>query len=175
MAATSPQASSSTSPGASGASALPPVGDADGVARLSFAKRSSEDDDYLEIPPWEFPSNDADPEVDRTESAVCRNVKPSVDEVHQLGCQIEAAARAANRDRRYLGCLESTAGTIRSKKTTKGHGFDVRRYTKEGDWHLHIKVLIAHGMAYGKHDKSDVRALMREAFPTLISHSCGAA
>lgn len=122
--------------------------------------------------PWEFPSDKDRPEYDRAESAVWRKVIVSDQDLNGLGCAKEAEDRAKGKLREYRGSISSTAGIVRSKKTTRGHTFSVSEFPKEGNWHLHIKVEIPAGLGYGKADKQDARALMNEAFSPLLPHTC---
>ncbi len=119
-----------------------------------------------------FPS-DIRPEYDRAESAVWRKVVPDDAEVNRMGCHYAAAERAKGKRVEYRGHIDSTAGTVRSKKTAKGHYFKVEPFPEEGgDWHLHIYVIVPKDVSWSKNDKNDLRALMQEAFSPLKPHQC---
>jgi hypothetical protein len=152
----------------------PNVGEDDGLARLIFAKRTPPGvGDYILLDPFEFPTDRNRPEYDRVESAVWRVVKKTDAEVHALGCAKESEDRSQGRDRAYRGFRSSTPRIIKAKPTGRGHTFTVIQFPKEGDWHLHIKVVLANGLTkLSPGDKSDVRALMDIAFSPIQPHAC---
>ncbi len=110
----------------------------------------------------------------RCESAVWRTVMPHDADVHALGCDKQKSDRARGKaSATYRGYIDSTAGRVRAKATTNGHRVDVVHAPAEGDWHLHVQVVLAPGTTkLGKADKSDVRGLMSEAFDALVPHDC---
>lgn len=150
-----------------------PIPDKDELSRLIFARLvSPEDLDYIELNPFEFPSDLVRTDYHRAESVVWRAIFASDDEVNALGCAKEAVKRAAGKDQLYLGARTATAGAIRAQKTTRGHEFAVKHYPKEGDWHAHIIVMERSDIKYDKQDRSDVRALMQDVFGPRRDHRC---
>jgi hypothetical protein len=115
---------------------------------------------------FQFPE-DADPEKNRTESVVWREICVEDCQVHGVGAQIAIQQNKPDRARTYEGFRTTTAGTIRAQRTTRGHTFDVTPYPAEGDWHAHIHMIIVPNAGYSKNDRSDVRALMDQIFGAL--------
>jgi hypothetical protein len=177
MAATSTQSSSTTSPSGDAESALElPIDDPDRISRLMFARPVPPAiDSFVLLDLFEFRSNKERPEYDRVESLVWRKVVVEDAELNAMGCAKQVEDNAKGKPTLYRGSRTSTAGAVRSKKSKRGHSFEVFHFPSEGKWHLHVKLLIApEAGGYTKADRSDVRALMEEAFEPLAPHTCAA-
>lgn len=113
----------------------------------------------------------------KCESVVWARYAPAPDDVHRLGCKREAEKRHSHPERRYTGFISSTAGAIRSIKTSGGHGFSLRHAPEEGRHHAEVCYAPASQDGYNslkKSDKADLKASLKKVFSELVEHSCSA-
>jgi hypothetical protein len=140
------------------------IGNTDGLSRHLFMRVPRDRiDEYIDVPFFEFPKDD-DPELNRAESVVWRLVAVSDAEVHELGLSKQRDDIAKGKNKKYVGFRSSTAGIVQKKVTSRGHGFEVVHYPKEGSWHAHVQVRPAEDTSYTSSDKRDIQALIEEAF-----------
>lgn len=159
MAATSPQQFSVTSPSVD-CKCPREVADSDNVSRHIFSPRMGEVDRFIWNEVFEFPSVDG-----RVESVVWREIRVSDESVHVIGYEKEKANRGQGKPCEYIGFITANAGLIRNRMTTRGHYFYVYHVPEQGDWHVHIQIIVAQGIDnLSKGDKSDIRAIMEHLF-----------
>jgi len=94
--------------------------------------------------------------------------------VHRLGCAAEERKRAYRPDCRYVGYIPAEVKVIRDLKNARGHGFSVAHEPSEGIHHAEIRYRENAGgeVPIRKGDKAELKALLRDAFGSLVPHSC---
>jgi hypothetical protein len=136
------------------------VADDDFVSRHIYSPRMGSASAFVWHQVFEFPSDDG-----RRESVVWRKVARLDDEVHEIGLKKAAAEALVGKAIDYIGFLTSLVEPIRTRRTTRGHYFEVRYAPDEGKWHCEIRVVVADDIPnLTKGDKSDIREIMKELF-----------
>lgn len=108
------------------------------------------------------------------ESVVWGKYAPTEARVHAIGREREALVRHTRPDRRYVGFISSTAGSVRSFVTAAGHGFSVTHMPDEGAYHAGISYRPREGYTVGqltRNEKNELKLGLRLLFGPLIRHS----
>lgn len=111
------------------------------------------------------------------ESVVWRKYKPTIADVHALGCEHEVRRKQTTPDARYRyeGALTASVGAIRAIRTARGFGFGVLHEPGDGQGrhHAEIRRLKNDGNeAPKKADRADLLVALRNVFGALDKHSC---
>lgn len=145
------------------------IPDSDDLSRhIDFPHKYRSDEDLIWPNVFEFPNGNK-------ESLVWRKYKPTIEEVHGLGCEREAAKKASKPEWSYKGAITTTAGSIRSIKSKRGHGFKVAHEPIEGIYHAEIERANDPDAPFNKNDKNELRDMLKSAFGPLEPYSCGGA
>lgn len=120
---------------------------------------------------FEFPSADGD-----TDSLVWRKYKPTLAEVHEMGCARQMQKRTAKVGSTwtYEGAITTTAGAIRAIANRNGCGFLIEHDPSDGqgDHHLKIGYRVPEGHALGPAEKQELKRLLVGAFAPMERHNC---
>lgn len=111
------------------------------------------------------------------ESVVWRKYRPTMADVHALGCEQEARRKQTSPEARYRyeGALTASVGAIRAITTARGFGFGVAHEPGDGQGlhHAEIRRLKNGGNeAPKKADRADLLVALRNVFGPLDKHSC---
>jgi hypothetical protein len=103
---------------------------------------------------------------DGCESLVWRKYKPTIDEVHALGCERETEKKAHKPEYRYVGALSAGVRPLRLAKTARGHGFSVEHHPEDGQGAHHAELHLTHGGGppIAKLDRAELRVLLEVIF-----------
>ena len=127
---------------------------------------------------WEkvfiFPTN-KDTKEYYGESVVWRKYAPELDDVHELGCKLEAIKR----DRRpqtpasYVGAPTATCATVRQLKNARGSGFAVVHDPSDGQGlhHSEIRLFRADGKV-ARSEREELIMMLQGAFGAVAPHQC---
>lgn len=146
------------------------IPDNDSLSRhIDFPHKYRPDEDLIWWPAvFEFPDG-------KGESLVWRKYKPTIEEVHALGCEREAKKKESKPDWLYKGAITTKAGSIRSIKNSRGHGFRVAHEPTEGIYHAEIARSNDPAMTFNKNDKNELREMLKDVFGPMAPHSCSGA
>lgn len=108
------------------------------------------------------------------ESLVWRNHKPSIEEVHELGCMRQASKRSTKPEWSYVGSITTTAGQIRAIETARGHRLGVEHHPEDGQGahHAEVKLRPMDGVSIKRNDRSELRLMLERAFGPIERHTC---
>lgn len=104
------------------------------------------------------------------ESVVWRHHAPALINVHNIGCEKQAADRAEGRTSTYFGALTGRVGRIREIRSKNGARFQVVHVPEEGVHHAHIAYL--HDAPITKNDKAELKKGIRAEFAERSEHTC---
>ena len=134
----------------------------DSPFRFSSAERK-----LIERNVFEFPSADGN-----RESLVWRKYKPTIAELHVMGCERQAHKRRTNSDWTYEGAITIVVGVARQLRNSRGHVFLVEHDLEEGIHHVSIFFFHPEGYELKKADKSELKDMLVKAFGPIERHSC---
>ncbi len=116
------------------------------------------------------------------ESVTWRKYKPTIAEVHALGCDRQAVKKASSPDKNpawtYIGAITAHVEEVRAIETRRGHGFEVEHKpinehgVDEGIYHAEISYRIAEGQPFDKNDKTELKDMIQSVFGLLEEHIC---
>lgn len=117
---------------------------------------------------FEFPGGNG-------ESVVWRKYKPTIEDVHALGCNRQSVQRLKNPDKSppwtYTGAITSLARKIRELES-RGNGFLVEHKPEEGVYHAEISFRVADAASFTKNDKTILKGLLKDVFGRLEACEC---
>lgn len=116
---------------------------------------------------FQFPSSGGE-----VESLVWSKYKPTLADVHAMGCEKQGSKRAAGRNWTYIGAMSAAAGAIRSIRTVDGHGFKLDHAPEEGSWHVHVAFAPLDGVKLNRPQKVDLKEHLLRAFGGIETHTC---
>jgi hypothetical protein len=129
-------------------------------------------DRWIDQPLFEF-RQDADPALDRADSVVWRRVARENADVHNLGCAQQKSYYTQGKNKKYTGFRSANVGILRAARTSRGIGFIVVHYPKDGAWHAHLQISSYDKLLYDKkYDRRDIQSLIEEIFSVSESHDC---
>lgn len=102
------------------------------------------------------------------ESLTWRKYKPTIADVHALGC--EAEVRKAGR--KYTGAATARAGDITNFRNVHGYGFRLVHEPDDGIHHVHVCYSVETGSKPTRNDKSELRLFLKGVFTEMDAHSC---
>lgn len=116
------------------------------------------------------------------ESVVWRQYKPSVAEVHALGCDRQDLKRSQYPEKNppwtYIGAMTAQVQQLRAIETRRGHGFVVEHKpldddgSDQGIYHAEITYKVHPDNPLNKNDKTELKELIQRVFGPLDTHVC---
>jgi hypothetical protein len=148
---------------------VPPeiIPDLDSVSRLLFAPTMRrEDSDIFWENVFQFPTI-----AGGCESVIWRKYAETIADVHDLGCEKQAADRNKGRNQStYFGAITGNVGEIKSIRSANGIGFTIVHVPEEGKFHAHV----AFSPGSKKNDRAELKVLLKSKFSALEAHTCAA-
>lgn len=121
---------------------------------------------FLDERVFEFPA------PDYVESLVWRKYKPTLAEVHALGCERQQVKRAVKPSWTYEGAITAEVGAIRAIRNQAGDGFALTHSPDEGQYHVHIGYSLVEGQDRIRQRRSDLKERLLKVFSPLEAHVC---
>jgi hypothetical protein len=145
------------------------IPDEDEVSRHidSPLRFSAAEQRLIERQVFQFPSDDGN-----RESLIWRKYKPTLAELHAMGCERQAHKRTTNPGWTYEGAITIVVGAIRQLRNRMGNGFVVEHDPEEGTHHVTIRFSIPEGYGLKKAEKSELKDMLVRAFRPIDRHSC---
>lgn len=128
---------------------------------------SSTERKVIEISVFEFPSAEGN-----RESLVWRKYKPTLAELHVMGCERQAHKRATRSDWTYEGAITIVVGVARQLQNGRGHRFLIEHDPQEGIHHVSVRLFHPEGRELKKADKTELKDMLVKAFGPMDPHSC---
>lgn len=140
------------------------IPDADTVSRsVEYPLQYTNDRDLIWGKIFEFPGG-------KCESLIWRKYANSDNEVHAIGAEIAIMKQVRDPERRYVGFVSGVAGTIRSIRTVRGHGFSVKHVPEEEEQRYHAHVCYEPAITDNLRpaDKTELKSVLKECFSPLV-------
>ena len=134
----------------------------DSPLRFSAAERK-----LIETNIFQFPSADGN-----RESLIWRKYKPTLAELHAMGCARQAQKRVQNSTWTYEGAITAVVGAVRRLRNSRGNGFVVEHDPEEGIHHVTIRFLRREGYELRRAEKSELKDMLVKVFRPIDRHSC---
>ncbi|MGI4778027.1 MAG: hypothetical protein ACRYGA_07890 [Janthinobacterium lividum] len=111
------------------------------------------------------------------ESLVWRKYKPTIEEVHDLGCSQEARKKPQKPDYRYVGAITALVQDIRNEVSGRGATFRVEHHPEndQGVYHAEIWPCPKEGAQLKSNDRADLRVMLKNRFKPREEHACSPA
>lgn len=112
---------------------------------------------------------------ERAESVYWRRYAPSINDVHERGCSLQAKWIGTGSKQIYEGARTAVVERIRSIRSERGHRFEVIHYPQDSDRaHAHVAIVRASGKVQGlnKNDKLELVRLIAVCFTNFEPHIC---
>jgi hypothetical protein len=109
------------------------------------------------------------------ESLVWRKYKPTIEEVHALGCERQVKIRERKPEWTYEGAATANVGQIRNVRTARGHGFVVKHEPGDGQGAHHAEISresFVENRALEPADKTELLFVLERLFVDVDMHRC---
>ncbi len=134
----------------------------DSPLRFSAAERK-----LIEGNVFQFPSADGN-----RESLIWRKYKPTLAELHAMGCERQAHKRMTHTAWTYEGAITIVVRAVRQLRNRNRNGFVVEHDPVEGIHHVTIRFCCPVGYELKKAEKSELKDMLVRAFRPIDEHSC---
>jgi hypothetical protein len=108
------------------------------------------------------------------ESLIWRRYAAKIEDVHSLGCEIQASKQASGKDWTYVGAVTTGVGSVRALSNSQNDSFYVVHAPQEGQAHAHVGFHMQPSDENKKQRRADLAEVIRLFFATLKlePHAC---